>query len=42
MNSSRHTANILRRNLRHIGIGAAYGNYRGYNVTMWTADFGTP
>jgi uncharacterized protein YkwD len=41
MNSSRHTANILKRGLRHIGIGAVYGNYRGYNVTMWTADFGT-
>ncbi len=40
MNSTGHRANILNKNFRQIGIGAVYGNYKGYNVTMWTADFG--
>lgn len=40
MNSPGHRANILNKNFRQIGIGAVYGNYKGYNVTMWTADFG--
>lgn len=40
MNSTRHKANILKKDFKHIGIGAAYGTYKGSNVTMWTADFG--
>lgn len=40
MNSSGHRANILKRGFREVGIGAVYGNYKGNNVTMWTADFG--
>lgn len=40
MNSTGHKANILNKNFRHIGIGAGYGDYKGYKVTMWTVDFG--
>ncbi len=40
MNSTGHKANILNKNFRQIGIGAVYGDYKGYNVTMWTVDFG--
>lgn len=41
MKSPSHRPNILGRQYREIGIGAVYGNYRGDNVTMWTADFGS-
>lgn len=40
MNSTGHKRNILNKNFRQIGVGAVYGNYKGYKVTMWTADFG--
>ena len=40
MNSTGHKANILNKNFRQIGIGAVYGDYKGYKVTMWTVDFG--
>lgn len=42
MRSSSHRPNILGRQYREIGIGAAVGTYKGTrNVTMWTADFGS-
>lgn len=42
MNSSGHRTNILNKNFREVGIGAATGTYKSYsNTTMWTADFGT-
>lgn len=41
MKSPSHRPNIMKRQYREIGIGAVYGNYRGDNVTMWTADFGS-
>jgi uncharacterized protein YkwD len=42
MNSTGHRTNILNRNFREIGVGAATGTYKSYNnYTMWTADFGT-
>lgn len=41
MRSPSHRPNILGRQYREIGIGAAYGNYKGDNVVMWTADFGS-
>ena len=40
MNSTRDKANILRKDFKQIEIGAAYGSYKGSNITMWTADFG--
>lgn len=41
MNSSGHRANILNKNFREVGIGAATGTYKSYaGATMWTADFG--
>lgn len=40
MNSTGHRRNILNKNFRQIGIVAVYGNYKGYNLTMWTVDFG--
>lgn len=40
MNSTGHKANILNSKFKQIGIGAHYGNYKGRNGTMWTADFG--
>lgn len=40
MNSTGHRANILNRKFKQIGIGAVHGNFKGNNVTMWTADFG--
>ena len=43
MNSSGHRANILNANLRQIGVGTAYGQYKSYSgATMYTVDFGTP
>jgi len=39
MNSPGHRANILNKNFRQIGVGAVYGNYKGYNLTIWTAGF---
>jgi len=41
MNSSAHRANILNKNFSQIGVGAVYGDFKGYNVTVWTVDFGT-
>ena len=41
MNSPGHKANILNGKFKQIGVGAFYGNYKGKNGTMWTADFGT-
>ena len=41
MNSTGHRANILNGKFKQIGIGAVYGNFKGNNVTMWTADFGS-
>lgn len=41
MNSTSHRANILNGKFKQIGIGAVYGNFKGNNVTMWTADFGS-
>ncbi|QIN80259.1 hypothetical protein GBA65_18995 [Rubrobacter marinus] len=41
MNSTGHRANILNKNFKQIGIGAFYGNYKGSNGTMWTANFGS-
>ena len=41
MNSTGHRANILNSKFKQIGIVAVYGNYKGNNVTMWTANFGT-
>ncbi|MDP9425213.1 MAG: CAP domain-containing protein [Actinomycetota bacterium] len=41
MNSTGHRANILNGKFKQIGIGAVYGNFKGKNVTMWTADFGS-
>ena len=40
MKSSGHRTNILSKRYREVGIGAAYGRFKGDNVTMWTADFG--
>lgn len=40
MNSPGHRANILDGEFKQIGIGAFSGNFKGKNVTMWTADFG--
>lgn len=40
MNSPGHRANILNKSFREVGIGARTGNFKGDNVTMWTADFG--
>lgn len=39
MNSPGHRANILNKNFRQIGVGAVYRNYKGYNLTIWTAGF---
>lgn len=42
MNSTGHRTNILNKNFKEIGIGAATGNYKGTNgYTMWTSDFGS-
>lgn len=41
MNSTVHKASILSKNFSQIGVGAVYGEFKGYNVTMWTVDFGT-
>ena len=42
MNSSGHRSNILNGNLRQIGVGTAYGQYKSYGgTTMYTVDFGT-
>lgn len=42
MHSSSHRPNILGRQYKEVGIGAAKGTYKGVrNVTMWTADFGS-
>lgn len=34
MNSPGHRANILNKNFRQIRIGAVYGNYKVYNLTI--------
>lgn len=42
MNSPGHRANILNKNFKEIGIGAAKGTYKSYGgATVWTADFGS-
>jgi uncharacterized protein YkwD len=42
MNSTGHRGNILNKNFKEIGIGAATGNFKGRDgYTMWTADFGS-
>lgn len=41
MNSTGHRANILNSKFKQIGVGAVYGNFKGSNVTTWTADFGS-
>ena len=41
MNSTGHRSNILNSKFKQIGIGAVYGDYKGSNVTMWTANFGS-
>ena len=42
MNSSWHRSNILNGRLKQIGVGTAYGRYKGYSgTTMYTVDFGT-
>jgi uncharacterized protein YkwD len=42
MNSSGHRSNILNRNLKEIGVGTAYGQYKSYSgTTMYTVVFGT-
>ena len=46
MNSPPHRQNMLSRNWREVGIGAAFfaaapGEYRGRPVTIVTADFGS-
>jgi uncharacterized protein YkwD len=41
MKSAGHRSNILDGRFREVGIGAARGNFQGFdNATMWTVDFG--
>jgi uncharacterized protein YkwD len=40
MRSSGHRRNILNGKFREVGIGAYTGNYKGFETTMYTADFG--
>ena len=42
MNSPSHRPNILSRNLKEIGVGTAYGRYKGHDdAATYTVDFGT-
>ncbi len=41
MNSPDHRGNILGGKYREVGIGAHTGNFRGFQTTMYTVDFGT-
>lgn len=40
MGSSGHRSNILAGRFREVGIGTYTGDYRGYQTTMYTVDFG--
>lgn len=40
MKSTGHRSNILDRDFREVGLGAARGDFKGNTTTMWTADFG--
>lgn len=42
MASAGHKANILSSSFTEIGVGAAYGNYKGRNVWIAVQVFGTP